>query len=96
MNSATSVKENLKRILALPYAREFVPNEDGTWFARIVEFPGCMTEGETQQAALRNLEDAMIGWITVHLEDGDPIPSPMTSSAHESIARRTARPAPQQ
>jgi antitoxin HicB len=85
----------------LPYAREFVPNDDGTWLARVVEFPGCMTEGDTQQAALKNLEDAVAGWVAVHLEDGDPIPPPMTvddysgkfmlripRSLHRDLARR--------
>jgi antitoxin HicB len=73
------MKEEVKRILALSYARELVRNEDGTWHARVVEFPGCMTEGDTQEEALTNLEDAMAGWIEVHLEDGDPIPHPIAT-----------------
>jgi antitoxin HicB len=101
LTNAASLKEKIKRILALPYAREFVPNDDGTWLARVVEFSGCMTEGNTQQAALKNLEDAMAGWVAVHLEDGDPIPPPMAvddysgkfmvripRSLHRDLARR--------
>ena len=79
MASATAAKmnEEVKRILALPYARELVRNQDGTWHARVVEFPGCMTEGDTQESALANVDDAMAGWVEIHLEDGDPIPSPI-------------------
>jgi antitoxin HicB len=88
-------------IIGQPYVRELVKNEDGTWFARVVEFPGCMTEGDTSEEALANLEEAMIGWVEVRLEDGDSIPSPVTvedysgkfmvrvaKSLHRDIARR--------
>ena len=52
-------------------------NEDGTWFARIVEFPGCMTEGDTQAEALEMLDDAMKGWIQVQIAEKNPIPEPL-------------------
>lgn len=68
-------------VAARPYARELVQNADGTWFARVVEFPGCMTEGETTAEALANLEDAMLGWIGIQLDDGYPIPPPQTVDA---------------
>jgi antitoxin HicB len=99
--TAATMKEEVKRILALPYARELVRNEDGTWHARVVEFPGCMTEGDTQESALTGLEDAMAGWVEIHLEDGDPIPAPIAiddfsgkfmvripKSLHRDLARR--------
>jgi len=60
-----------------------------------------MTEGDTQAQALSNLEDAMTGWIQLHLEDGDPIPPPIAvddysgkfmvripKSLHRDLARR--------
>lgn len=99
--AASSIKQNVKEYLDRPYTREFVPNDDGTWFARVLEFPGCMTEGETQIEAVSNLEDAMIGWIEVKLEDGELIPDPLNDEAysgkfivrvakslHRDIARR--------
>jgi antitoxin HicB len=99
--TATHIKERVAEILARPYTRELINNEDGTWFARVVEFPGCMTEGDTEQEALSNLEDAMVGWVELHLEDGDPIPEPLTieqysgkfmlrvaKSLHRDLSRR--------
>jgi antitoxin HicB len=99
--TAATMKEEVKRILALPYARELVRNEDGTWHARVVEFPGCMTEGDTPESALTNLEDAIAGWVEIHLGDGDPIPAPIAidefsgkfmvripKSLHRDLARR--------
>jgi antitoxin HicB len=79
--AATDIPAQVARLMALPYTRELLPNEDGTWFARIVEFPGCMTEGDTKSAALEMLDEAMADWLTAKLEDGDPIPQPLAPEA---------------
>ncbi len=80
-NTALRQRDEIERIVARPYIRELTPNADGSWFARVLEFPGCMTEGDTQGQALTKLEDAMIAWIEVHLEDGDAIPEPINTEA---------------
>ena len=82
MATGTRVKRQIEAYLVQPYTHELVRNEDGTWFARVVEFPGCMTEGETAEEAIANLDDAMASWIAVHLEDGEPIPPPLTSDEY--------------
>ncbi len=102
--TATKIREEVEKIVSRPYLRELVKNEDGTWFARIVEFAGCMTEGDTQTEALANLEDAMMAWVEVKIEDGDSIPEPITvddysgkfmvrvaKSLHRDIALRADR-----
>jgi antitoxin HicB len=80
--TAIPMKEEIKAVLARPYTRELIKNEDGTWFARIVEFPGCVTEGETAGEALENLEDAMAAWVEVKIEDGDSIPAPLNTDQY--------------
>lgn len=80
--TATKNKEKIERHLARPYTRELVRNEDGTWFARVVEFTGCMTEGESAEEAIKNLDEAMAGWIEVHLEDDETIPPPLTTDQY--------------
>jgi predicted RNase H-like HicB family nuclease len=77
--TAADVLAEVERLKALPYTRELLPNEDGTWFARIIEFAGCMTVGDTQAEALGMLDDAMTDWLTAKLEDGNPIPEPVAS-----------------
>lgn len=72
-----SIAEQIEQIKKLPYHREFVPDEGGAWFARIVEFPGCMTQGDTIAEAAAMLDEAMASWLEVMLEDGDPIPEPI-------------------
>jgi antitoxin HicB len=102
--TANDIPAEVGRLKALAYTRELLPNEDGTWFARIVEFAGCMTEADTQEEALEMLDDAMTNWLTAKLEDGDPIPEPMapenfpgkflvrmTRSLHRDLARRAER-----
>ncbi len=66
----------IERYLALPYTREVVSEDDGTWFARVIELPGCMTVGDTQAEALDNLNDAMSAWIESMLEHGERVPEP--------------------
>jgi predicted RNase H-like HicB family nuclease len=76
------MKREVKVILARPYTRELVKNEDGTWFARVVEFVGCMTEGNTSEEAMNHLDEAMEAWVESHLDDGGVIPPPLSSDQY--------------
>ena len=62
--------------MALPYTRELVPDAIVGWGIKIKELPGCMSQGETSEEALRMIEDAMRGWLEVEIEAGSPIPEP--------------------
>lgn len=79
---AAKLQHDVQTYLARPYTRELIRNGDGTWFARVLEFAGCMTEGDTSAEALANLDDAMASWLAVHLEDGDDIPLPLASDQY--------------
>ena len=50
--------------------------QDGALVAEVPELPGCMAHGDTQQAALRNVNQAMDLWLDTAREFGDPIPKP--------------------
>lgn len=73
---AKSSTKDLEYYMALPYSILLVPDEEGGWFAKVPELPGCMTFGETQAEVLELIEDAKRAWISTNLEDGDPIPEP--------------------
>jgi len=64
--------------LKLPYTIEvFRDDEDNPgWVARVVELPGCLTQGDTFEELGEMIEDAMRGWIEVALEDGIAVPEP--------------------
>ena len=49
--------------------------EDGTgYFAKVREFPGCMTQGETIGETLLNIADAMTAWLSSVINHGDNLP----------------------
>jgi predicted RNase H-like HicB family nuclease len=41
------------------------PAEEGGYWAEVPAFPGCITEGETMEEVLANLQDAIQGWLDV-------------------------------
>ena len=50
--------------------------EDQAFIAEAPELPGCMAHGDDQQAALRNIKDAMQFWIERARELGRSVPQP--------------------
>ncbi len=61
------------------YNYEIIPywsDEDRAFVAEVPELPGCMAHGDTREAALRHVEQAMALWIDTAREFGDPIPDP--------------------
>ena len=51
-------------------------NTDEAFVADVPELPGCMAHGNTQEAALENIKEAIQLWIETANEFGDPIPEP--------------------
>jgi len=63
--------------LRAPYSRILVPDEEsGTFTAEILEFPGCISQGDTAEEAYKNLEAAAKAWIEAALDLGQEIPEP--------------------
>ncbi len=51
-------------------------NEDGVFVADVPELPGCAAHGDTQEAALENVNEAVRLWLDTAQEFGDAIPEP--------------------
>ena len=51
-------------------------DEDHALVAEVPQLPGCMAHGDTQEAALKHVQEAMELWIKTAREFGDPIPEP--------------------
>ena len=51
-------------------------NEDQAFIAEVPELPGCMAHGQTQEAALKHVNEAIQLWIDAAQEFGDPVPEP--------------------
>ncbi len=56
--------------------RRLTEEEGGGWFAEIPLLPGCMSDGETIEQLLINIEDAKNCWLETSLEAGRSIPEP--------------------
>lgn len=69
--------------LKRPYQRVLIPDpEKGGYTAKIAEFPGCVTEGDTAAKALKRLEDAAESWIEAVLDMGQAVPEPMAEQEY--------------
>ena len=86
MKQRDEPSQRLEQNLRLPYAVEVLGNEDGH-FARVVEMPGCMTWTDRLEDLWPMLEDAMLAWIGVSLEEGDEVPLPDASTAQQAGLR---------
>jgi predicted RNase H-like HicB family nuclease len=49
-------------------------DEDGYWIAEYPSLKGCISQGETKEIALRNIKEAIEGYIKALEEDNLPIP----------------------
>lgn len=68
--------KTLEYYLELPYTIEVIP-DDGAWFVRIKELPGCMTEVDEWDEILPAIQEAKYLWLELALERGRPIPEPI-------------------
>lgn len=56
--------------------------EDGGGFlATVPDLPGCMSDGETPEEAITNVQDAILTWIEAARELDRPIPAPSRQQA---------------
>ena len=61
----------------LKYPFEIIPDEyEGGYVIIYPDLPGCLSQGETIDKAIKNGEDARLIWISSELEEGNDIPLP--------------------
>lgn len=48
--------------------------EDSGWIAECPSLPGCITQGKTKAEAVRNIKEAIEGWIETMTVHGQAIP----------------------
>jgi predicted RNase H-like HicB family nuclease len=60
---------------------------DGGYVATVPALPGCVSQGDTREEALRNIEDAADLYIEDVLAAGDPLP---TEDEREFIELKTS------
>ena len=50
------------------------PGEDGYWVAECPSLPGCLSQGRTKEDAIRNIKEAIEGYVAALEADGLPVP----------------------
>ena len=63
--------------LEYPVIIEPLPESEGGGFIALVpDLPGCMSDGDTAEAALAAVHDAVAAWVEEATALGRPIPPP--------------------
>ncbi len=52
-------------------------DEDGIYVASVPSLPGCISQGRTREEALKNIQDAIKGYLESLKKHGEPIPPPI-------------------
>ena len=51
------------------------PGEDGYWVAECPSLPGCISQGTTREEAIKNIKEAIDGYIIALKDDDLPVPA---------------------
>ena len=62
-----AIERQVAEIMKRPYRKVISGDADEGFLIEVPDLPGCMTAGETEEEALELLRDAMVGWLTVSL-----------------------------
>ena len=68
--------QSLQAYLALNYPITLYPEADGGYTAILPDLPGCLSQGDTLEEAVNNVQDAKLAWLETAWDCGDPIPMP--------------------
>ncbi len=61
-------------------------DEDGVFVAECPSLPGCVSQGKTRSEAVKNIKDAISGYISSLKKHNEPIPPPIEEEVVEISA----------
>lgn len=56
-------------------------DEDGIFVAEVPSLPGCISQGHTREEAIKNIQEAIEGYLESLKDHDEPIPPPI----HEEV-----------
>jgi predicted RNase H-like HicB family nuclease len=60
----------------LEYHAAYYPIEDGWYMAKVLDFPGAVSQGRTLRSARRMIRDSLKGLVEFFVEKSQPLPRP--------------------
>ncbi len=60
--------------MKMRYRVRIEQDEDGTFVAECPSLPGCISQGKTRSEALRNIHDAIQGYVESLQKHHEPVP----------------------
>jgi antitoxin HicB len=83
--------ERLDALVAQPWSRVLVADEDGRFVASVPELEGCFADGDTPQDALNALDEVLRDWLEIALEEETSLPEPRRLDHAEPSGRFSVR-----
>ena len=68
--------------MSIEYFAKVTRQDDG-YLVEFPELPGCLTEGDTIDDALRNAKEALSGYLYAAVKAGDEIPAPIAHKGRQ-------------
>jgi antitoxin HicB len=59
------------------------PDEDGIHVAEVPALPGCISQGRTRAAAIRNIKEAIVAYLESLKLHGEPVPPTISEEVVE-------------
>ena len=69
-------KQSLDYYLSLKYPITLYPDVEGGYVAEIKDLPGCLTQGESLEETINNINEARELWLETAYDSQDEIPLP--------------------
>ena len=70
---AQTQPETLENYLSLTYSIALYPGPDGGYTVMMTDLVGCISQGDTLEEAIANIQAAKIAWMEMAWEYGDEI-----------------------
>jgi predicted RNase H-like HicB family nuclease len=82
MNRATAPRF---KVIKQGIEYEFEAAEEGGYVVSVPLYPSCVSQGETFEEALANIEDALLGCLAAARDLNLPIPKELETLLHQTV-----------
>ena len=77
MNKKSNEQSNqIKKYMSMPYTKTLKKTDIGTYFAKVLEIPDCIAEGNTPEEAFDLLDVSLKYYFKDAIENSKAIPTP--------------------